>query len=108
MAALDLSGRGAQGRGMDVVDIFLAQLADPFRIGLVVMLLITAARTEASVGMIVPLALGTVFVAILIPVTFGEGDMAGQIAVGLATNAIILAAAIAIRLVFAGVPRPKA
>ena len=93
---------------MDVVDIFLAQLADPFRIGLVAMLVITAARTEASVGMRVPLALGTVFVAILIPVAFGEGDMAGQIVVGLAANAVILLAAMAARLLFAAVPRPKA
>jgi hypothetical protein len=93
---------------MDIVGIFLAQLADPFRIGLVVMLLLTAARTEATVGMLVPLALGTAFVAVLIPLAFGEGDMAGQIVVGLATNVVILLAAMAARRLFAAVPRPKA
>ena len=55
-------------------DILLAQLLDPFRIGLIVVLVITAARTSATVGNWAPLALGVVFVAVLIPMTLGSGE----------------------------------
>ena len=53
-------------------NILLAQLLDPFRIGLIVVLVITAARTSANVGNWVPLVLGIVFVAVLIPMTLGS------------------------------------
>ena len=78
-------------------DILLAQLLDPFRIGLIVVLVITAARTSATVGNWVPLALGVVFVAVLIPMTLGSGgeQQAAQIALGLVSNAIILAIVLA-------------
>lgn len=94
---------------MDFSDIFLTQIVDPFRIGLIVMLLITAARTSATVGTLVPLALGVVFVAVLIPTALSssDGDMVSQIAVGLVTNAVILGVALAAKAVFAGLMRPK-
>lgn len=84
---------------MDIVSLFLSQLADPFRIGLIVMLMLTAARTQATAGAYVPLALGVVFVAVLIPTTLtaDQGDKPLQIAVGLVSNAILLGAALGVR-----------
>jgi hypothetical protein len=77
---------------MSLVDIFLAQLTEPFRVGLLIMLVVTAVRTAHSVGTIVPIALGLVFVAVMIPFSLGpEGaPKSAQIGVGLVSNAVIL------------------
>ena len=93
---------------MGFVDIFLDQIVDPFRIGLIIMMLVTAARTSAAVGTVVPLALGVVFVAVLIPTALdADGNVVRQIAVGLVTNAILLGAALAAKAAFSAVTRPK-
>lgn len=94
---------------MAVADMLIAQLTDPFRIGLVVMLLVTAARTSGAVGNWIPLALGAVFVAVLIPITLGseQGDRAVQIGVGIVSNAIILAVALAAKAAFDAMKRTK-
>lgn len=84
---------------MDWIDLMLRQLADPFRIGLIVALLVTAARTRNMTGTIVPLAAGIVFVAVIIPMTItppGAGQAAWQlIAAGIVSNAILVALGLA-------------
>lgn len=45
------------------------QIQDPFRIGMIFFLLLTALRTRAAMGMVMPLALGVLFVAAVIPLT---------------------------------------
>lgn len=89
--------------------ILLAQLLDPFRIGLIVVLVVTAARTSATIGNWVPLALGVVFVAVLIPMTLDSGkeQRGTQIALGLVANSIILAIALAAKTAFDMLRRPK-
>ena len=54
---------------MTIPDILLAQLFDPFRLGLIVALVVTMLRTEAVTGRWAPLALGVIFVALIIPMT---------------------------------------
>lgn len=56
---------------MSLTDLFSAQIADPFRIGLLVALFATMLRTQAATGILVPLAAGAVFVAIILPSTMG-------------------------------------
>jgi hypothetical protein len=94
---------------MEVLDIFLAQITDPFRIGLVIVLVMTAARTSSTVGTWIPLALGVVFVAVLIPTALQSesDDKARQIAIGLASNAAMLGVALAAKAVFEALARPK-
>ena len=94
---------------MDVTDILVAQLTEPFRIGLLVMLLVTAARTTQTVGTIVPLVLGVIFVAVLIPTSLGNDDgMTGtRIATGLVANTVILLVMLAAKAFFDRVVRPK-
>ena len=72
--------------------ILLAQLTDPFRIGLIIALVFTMLRTAAVTGTFVPLAAG-VFVAVIIPTTMqaGKGPVWQAVAVGIVANAVILA-----------------
>ncbi|MGW9232882.1 hypothetical protein ACWGPT_18655 [Pseudorhizobium sp. NPDC055634] len=77
------------------MELLASQLMDPFRIGLVFFLLLTALRTRAATGMVVPLGLGVVFVAILLPLTTARteeqtGDLVMTVATGIAANALIL------------------
>ncbi len=76
-----------------MTDILLAQLTDPFRIGLIVALFATMLRTAAVTGTLVPLAAGVVFVAVIIPMTMqaGPGPAWQAVAVGIVANAVILA-----------------
>ena len=94
---------------MGFVDIFLDQIVDPFRIGLIIMMLVTSARTSAAVGTVVPLVLGVVFVAVLIPTALDadDGNVVSEIAVGLVTNAVLLGLALAVKAAFSSVTRPK-
>jgi len=76
------------------LDIYLAQLIDPFRIGLLIALVLTAANTAQTLNRWIPIALGIVFVAVLIPFSIGANsavDTPTSILVGLASNATILA-----------------
>jgi hypothetical protein len=75
------------------MDLLISQLLDPFRIGLIFFLIVTAIRTRAASGFVVPLALGVVFVAILLPMTTASNatdDRTTAIATGVVANAIIL------------------
>jgi hypothetical protein len=75
------------------LDLLTAQLTDPFRIGLLIAMVYTARNTAAQAGRLIPVILGIVFVAILIPMTLGSGapDRTTAIAMGLLSNAIIVA-----------------
>ncbi|WP_137132449.1 hypothetical protein [Rhizobium sp. FY34] len=80
-----------------MIDTLATQLLDPFRIGLIFFLLVTALRTRHTMGMRAPLAMGVVFIAILLPLTTAAGaalDSEGRITavvIGIVANAIILA-----------------
>lgn len=79
---------------MDIVGTFLAQIADPFRIGLMIALVATMARTRAATGTVVPLAAGVLFVAVIIPMTLappGADGMVAAVGIGLLTNLVLLA-----------------
>lgn len=78
------------------MDTILQQLSDPFRIGIIFFLLLTALRTRAAMGMVTPLALGVVFIAAMIPLTLQAGayptfaDKLLAFGYGLVSNGIIL------------------
>lgn len=91
------------------MDFFVSQLIDPFRIGLLFFLLHTAFRTRLATGLIAPLVLGIVFVAILLPLTTAraEPDMVPlwqSVVIGILSNTIILAAFLAIRTAWPKTP----
>ena len=74
-------------------DIFLSQISDPLRIGLLVGLIVTARNTEAVTGRLLPLIFGMIFVATLLPVSFSSSNSAMQwteILVGLISNTVIV------------------
>ncbi|RFC67326.1 MULTISPECIES: hypothetical protein [Mesorhizobium] len=79
---------------MDFFNLLGGQLADPFRIALIIGLLITSNNTAPQIGRSIPLVLGVVFVAILIPTAFGTGEhgMVPVVAVGILANLLIFAA----------------
>lgn len=80
-------------------DILQSQLTDIFRAGLIVALIYTMTRTRAATGTVLPLAAGIVFVAFIVPLTSAGTSVAPlwmQIGVGLVSNAILLAAGLAI------------
>jgi hypothetical protein len=90
-------------QALSFVDIYLAQLVDPFRVGLLVALLFTAANTQATLNRWIPIALGLVFVAVLIPTAMGSGagaDLFPQILVGLFSNLTILAVLLAAKAAY--------
>lgn len=79
---------------MTLTALFLSQLADPFRFGLLIALVITMLRTQTATGTFVPLALGAVFVAVILPVTAQVKPMQPLwqvVGAGLLANAILLA-----------------
>ncbi|CAN7308505.1 hypothetical protein [Aminobacter sp. LjRoot7] len=79
---------------MPYLDIYLAQLTDPFRVGLLIALVLTAANTAPNLNRWIPIALGIVFVAVLIPYSFGSSDdvaKAFAVGVGLVSNITLLA-----------------
>jgi threonine/homoserine/homoserine lactone efflux protein len=91
------------GPALSFVDVYLAQLADPFRVGLLVALLFTAVNTEAALSRWIPIALGLVFVAVLIPTAIGAAagaDLVQTILIGLVSNLTILAVLLAAKLAY--------
>lgn len=84
---------------MSIIELLTSQLLDPFRIGLLIALMLTTRQTAAHTGIWLPLALGAVFVAVLIPTTLAappaDFTTAIVIATGLAANVIILAVILA-------------
>jgi hypothetical protein len=85
-----------------MTDVLLAQLADPFRIGLIIALVVTMLRTAAVTGRLVPLAAGVVFVAVIIPMTLqaGQADVWRAVAVGVVANVILLGVVLALWTLF--------
>jgi hypothetical protein len=78
---------------MDVAHIIVEQLADPFRMGLLIALLFMAAKPSGGHQRWLPIALGLVFVAVLIPTAMASDaadPVSAQIGVGLLSNAIIV------------------
>jgi len=84
---------------MHIDELLLSQLLDPFRIGLLLALVFTAYNTAGKVGMAIPLILGAIFVAVLIPFSTQQEDIDKTMAVatGLAANAILIGMFIGVR-----------
>ncbi len=80
-----------------MIDLVLSQLTDIFRIGLIVALVVTMRRTAAVTGRVLPLALGVLFVAVILPTTLRSQQVALMDAVlaGLVSNVIILGVVLA-------------
>ena len=93
---------------MTLAELFMAQLTDPFRIGITVALMLTMFRTRANTGTWLPLAMGVGFIAVLIPTVLypGQDDAAMAIGVGILSTSVILAVAMGLRtLVLRGLGR---
>jgi len=90
-----------------MTELFLSQITDPFRIGLTVMMLFTASRTADAVGYWIPLALGVVFISVLIPTSMSadDGDVARQIAMGLVSTALLLGVMLGLKAIITTVAR---
>ncbi len=90
-----------------MIDLVLSQLTDLFRIGMMVALVVTMRRTSAVTGRILPLALGVVFVAVMLPSTMpsGSASLVDAILAGLVSNLIILAPVLAMAAVVARLRR---
>lgn len=73
-----------------MLDIFLTQVTDVFRIGLMAGLIYTTHQTVRVTGKVLPLVAGIIFVAVIIPSTQGNNDLT-QMGVGVLSNAAILA-----------------
>jgi hypothetical protein len=84
---------------MTLDQLLLSQLLDPFRIGLLIALVVTTYNTAGTVGVAVPLVLGAVFVAVLIAITMQSQEVATMTAIltGLAANAILVGIILAVR-----------
>jgi hypothetical protein len=85
---------------MSLTDLFVSQIIDPFRIALLIGLVITMQRTRMVTGTLLPLAAGIAFVAIIIPTTLTQGigaPMLHQVGMGVVSNALILAIILGIR-----------
>lgn len=79
-------------------DLLAAQATDVFRIGMLIALMLTALRNRAVTGMLLPLAAGAVFVAVIIPLTGATArpePLATQVLSGLLVNAVYLAIGLA-------------
>lgn len=77
-----------------LLEIFIHQLLDPFRIGLLLFLAVTTLRNSHATGFAIPLALGVAFVAVLIPGVMGQAKVGllPEIAVGVVVNVAWVAA----------------
>jgi hypothetical protein len=75
-----------------LIDLVISQLMDLFRIGLIIALVITMQRTAAVTGRIIPLVLGVIFVAVMLPTTMPSSSVSLKDAMlaGLVSNTIIL------------------
>lgn len=86
-----------------MIDTVLSQLTDPFRIGLMVALVITMFRTSAVTGRVIPLALGVLFVAVILPSTLPSQsvEFLDAVVAGFVSNVIILVVVLCIAKVLA-------
>ena len=85
-----------------MIDIVLSQLSDLFRIGLLIALVITMLRTSAVTGRALPLIMGVLFVAVILPTTMpsGTASVSDAILAGLISNSLITGLVIAVAAVF--------
>lgn len=88
-----------------MTDLVLLQLTDPFRIGLIIALVVTMLRTAAVTGHALPLALGVLFVAVILPTTmpsggasFGDAVLAGLISNLIIVGPVLVIAFLVVRL----------
>ena len=81
-----------------MTELVLSQLTDLFRIGLIIALVVTMHRTAAVTGRVLPLVLGVVFVAVMLPATMpsSSASLADATLAGLVSNSIILVPVLAI------------
>ena len=93
-----------------MIDLVLSQLTDLFRIGLMIALVVTMLRTSAVTGRVLPLALGVVFVAVILPTTMpgGSASLTDAILAGLVSNLIILVPVLAAAALVARLRKVKA
>jgi hypothetical protein len=84
-----------------VIELIQSQLMDPFRIGMIVALVYTMVRTRAATGTAIPLALGVVFVAVILPSTQGSGaaSLTNAVLAGIVSNLIILGIVLALAMI---------
>ena len=84
------------------MDLVLSQLSDLFRIGLLIALVITMLRTSAVTGRALPLVMGVLFVAVILPTTMpsGTASVSDAILAGLISNSLITGLVIAVAAVF--------
>lgn len=84
-----------------MTELIQSQLMDPFRIGLIVALVYTMFRTRAATGTAIPLALGVVFVAVILPTTQGAGaaSLTDVVLAGIVSNLIILGIVLALAMI---------
>jgi hypothetical protein len=84
-----------------VIELIQSQLTDLFRIGLIVALVYTMFRTRAATGTAIPLALGVVFVAVILPTTQGSGaaSVTEAVLAGIVSNLIILGIVLALAMI---------
>ena len=92
-----------------MIDLVLSQLTDLFRIGLMIALVVTMLRTAAVTGRVLPLALGVIFVAVILPSTMpgGSASLTDAILAGLVSNLIILMPVLAVAAVVARLRKTK-
>ena len=85
-----------------MIDLVLSQLSDLFRIGLLIALVITMLRTSAVTGRALPLVMGVLFVAVILPTTMpsGTASVSDAILAGLISNSLITGLIIAVAAVF--------
>ena len=85
-----------------MIDLVLSQLSDLFRIGLLIALVITMLRTSAVTGRALPLIMGVLFVAVILPTTMpsGTSSVGDAILAGLVSNSLITGLIIAVAAVF--------
>jgi hypothetical protein len=81
-----------------VLDLIQSQLLDPLRIGLILGLVFTMYRTAAVTGRAMPLALGVIFVAVILPLTNPKPPvtLTDAVLAGLVSNLVILAIVLAL------------
>lgn len=86
---------------LGLTDLVLSQLTDPFRIGLIIALVVTMLRTSAVTGHALPLVLGVVFVAVILPTTMPSSmaSMGDAILAGLISNLIIIVPVLVVAIV---------
>lgn len=84
-----------------MTELIQSQLMDPFRIGLIVALVYTMFRTRAATGTTIPLALGVVFVAVVLPSTQPSGavSLTDAVLAGIVSNLIILGIVLALAMI---------